>query len=76
TGDFTGTDSCVVTITDENGTGQSDTGTFAVTVNAAGGGGGGGSGVSLPSAGAVDLWSLSVLAGLPLLRRRRLRPVI
>ena len=67
---FGGSDSCVITITDEGGAGQSDTGTISVTVNAAGGGGGG-SGVSLPSAGALDLWSLSLLAGLPLVRRRR-----
>ena len=38
---YTGADSCVVTITDENGAGQSATGTFTITVNAAGGGGGG-----------------------------------
>jgi hypothetical protein len=65
----TGSDSCVVTITDENGAGQSDTGTISITIT--GGGGGGGGGVSLPSSGAVDLWSLLLLAGLPLIRRRR-----
>ena len=64
----TGSDSCVVTITDENGAGQSDTGTISITIT--GGGGGGGGGVSLPSSGAVDLWSLVLLAGLPLIRRR------
>lgn len=64
----TGSDSCIVTITDENGTGQSDTGTISLTIT---GGGGGGGGAQLPSSGAVDLWSLTLLAGLPLLRRRR-----
>ena len=67
-GSFTGADSCVVRITDEGGAGQSATGTFSITVNARAGGG---SGVSLPSSGAVDLWSLALLAGLPLIRRRR-----
>ena len=65
----TGSDSCVVTITDEDGAGQSDTGTISITIT--GGGGGGGGGAQLPSSGAVDLWSLSLLAGLPLFRRRR-----
>ena len=65
----TGSDSCVVTITDEDGAGQSDTGTISITIT--GGGGGGGGGAQLPSSGAVDLWSLSLLAGLPLIRRRR-----
>ncbi len=69
---YSGADSCVVTITDENGAGQSDTGTFAITVTAAGGGGGGGNGGLLPGGtGAVDPWSLALLGGLPLLRRRR-----
>jgi hypothetical protein len=59
-----GTDSCVLTITD--GDGSTDTGTFSITVT----------GVSdelqLPGGGsAVDLWSLSLLGALPLLRRRR-----
>ncbi|MEO7385327.1 MAG: Ig-like domain-containing protein [Gammaproteobacteria bacterium] len=69
---YTGGDSCVVTITDENGAGDSDTGTFTITVNAAGGGGGGGSGGLLPGgSGAVDPWSLSLLAGVAMLARRR-----
>jgi len=69
---YSGADSCVVTITDENGNGESDTGTFSITVTAAGGGGGGGNGGLLPGGtGAVDPWSLALLAGLPLLLRRR-----
>lgn len=69
---YTGTDSCVVRLTD--GDGDADDGTFSYTINATGGGGGGGggSGISLPGgSGAVDPWSLLLLGGLPLLRRRR-----
>ncbi len=69
TGTNTGSDSCVVTITDENGAGQSDTGAFTITISAAGGGGG--SGGLLPGGGSFDLWSLALLGCLPLLRRRR-----
>ncbi len=69
---YTGGDSCVVTITDEDGAGQSGTGTMTITVNAAGGGGGGGGGASLPSSSGFDLWSLSLLAGISWLRRKRL----
>lgn len=69
-GGYSGPDSCVVTITDENGAGQSDTGTFTITVNAVGGGGGGG-GLLPGGTGAVDPWSLALLASLPLLLRRR-----
>ncbi|MBL8200786.1 MAG: hypothetical protein JNK40_07430 [Chromatiales bacterium] len=68
---YTGPDSCVVTITDENGAGQSATGTFTITVTAAGGGGGGAPGGLLPGGGAFDPWSLALLAGLPLLGRLR-----
>ncbi len=71
-GTYTGPDSCVVTVTDENGAGQSANATFAITVNAAPGGGGGGSGGLLPGgSGAFDPWSLLLLGSLPLLRRRR-----
>ncbi len=45
---------------------------MTITVNAAGGGGGGGGGASLPSSSGFDLWSLSLLAGISWLRRRRL----
>ncbi|MCB1597338.1 MAG: GlyGly-CTERM sorting domain-containing protein, partial [Gammaproteobacteria bacterium] len=65
---YTGADSCVLTLTD--GDGDTDTATISVTVSAVGGGTG--SGVSLPGGGAVDPWSLSLLAGLLLLRRKRL----
>lgn len=64
---YTGADSCVLTLTD--GDGDTDTATISVTVNAAGGGGG--SGAYLPGGSAVDPWSLSLLAGLLLLRRKR-----
>ena len=67
-----GSDSCIVTITDEGNAGQSDTGTIGITITGGGGGGGGGGGAQLPSSGAIDLWSLSLLAGLPVIRRRRL----
>ncbi|MEO7387287.1 MAG: Ig-like domain-containing protein [Gammaproteobacteria bacterium] len=61
---FFGTDSCVVTITD--GDGDADTGAFSVTVNEVD------NALNLPGGGsAVDLWSLSLLGALPLLRRRR-----
>ena len=69
---FSGGDSCVLTITDEDGgRAESDTGTFSVTVS--GGGGGGGGGPQLPAGGSssLDLWSLSLLAGVSWLRRRR-----
>ena len=67
---FTGGDSCVVTVTDEAGAGQSDTGTLTITVT---GGSSGGSGGLLPGGGggAVDPWSLAFLAGVPWLRRLR-----
>ncbi len=59
---YSGPDSCVVTVTD--GDGSSDTGTFDITVADGG--------IKLPGGGsAVDLWSLSLLGALPLLRRRR-----
>jgi hypothetical protein len=71
---FTGSDSCVVTIRDENGAGPAVTGTVSVTVNSSGGGGGGGGGGGPqlpPSSGSFDLWGLSILAGASWLRRRR-----
>ena len=68
--DFTGNDSCVVSLAD--GEGDTGTGTYNFTVNATGGGGGGGGGASLPSSSGFDLWSLSLLAGVSWLRRRRL----
>jgi hypothetical protein len=72
TGANTGSDSCVVTITDEDGAGQSANATFNITINAAGGGGnGGGSGGLLPGGGSFDAWSLALLGSLPLLRRLR-----
>ena len=62
--DFFGSDSCVVTITD--GDGDPDTGTISITVNEVS------NALTLPGGGsAVDLWSLSLLGALPLLRRRR-----
>ncbi len=62
--DYSGPDSCVVTATD--GDGSTDTGTFSITVNAVD------DALKLPGGGsAVDLWSLSLLGALPLLRRRR-----
>ncbi|MSR08132.1 MAG: hypothetical protein EXR82_01140 [Gammaproteobacteria bacterium] len=62
--DYAGPDSCVVTATD--GDGSTDTGTFSITVNAVD------DALKLPGGGsAVDLWSLSLLGTLPLLRRRR-----
>jgi hypothetical protein len=70
TGAYTGSDSCVVTITDENGAGDSDTGTFTITVTASGGGGGGG-GLLPGGSSAVDPFTLALLAGLPVLMRRR-----
>ncbi len=64
TADTSGPDSCVVTATD--GDGSTDTGTIAITVNAVD------DAIRLPGGGsAVDLWSLSLLGALPLLRRRR-----
>jgi hypothetical protein len=66
---FTGSDSCVVRLAD--GEGDFDDGTYNFTVNASGGGGGGG-GASLPSGSGFDLWSLSLLAGVSWLRRKRL----
>ncbi|MEO8445422.1 MAG: Ig-like domain-containing protein [Gammaproteobacteria bacterium] len=72
TGAYTGPDSCVVTLTDEEGAGQSANATFTITVNAAGGGGGGG-GLLPGGGGAVDPWSLALLGSLPLLRRLRAR---
>ncbi|MDH4022552.1 MAG: Ig-like domain-containing protein [Gammaproteobacteria bacterium] len=67
---FTGNDSCVVRLAD--GEGDFGDGTYSFTVNAAGGGGGGGGGANLPSSSGFDLWSLSLLAGISWLRRRRL----
>jgi hypothetical protein len=67
--DFTGSDSCVVRLAD--GEGDFDDGTYNFTVNATGGGGGG-SGVSLPSSSGIDVWSLSLLAAVTWLRRRKL----
>ncbi len=62
--EFFGDDSCVVTITD--GDGDSDTAEFAVTVNEVD------DALNLPGGGsAMDLWSLLLLGGAPLLRRRR-----
>lgn len=66
TGDYTGSDSCEVTITD--GDGDSDTGTITITVNAAGGGG---QPPLPPSSGALDPWSLLLLAGVLWMRRKR-----
>ena len=68
---YTGGDSCVITITDENGAGDSADGTITITVTATSSGGGG-SGADLPAGGgAVDPWGLAVLGGAAWLRRRR-----
>jgi len=62
--DYFGPDSCVVRITD--GDGDQDTGTFTITVNEVN------TGLILPGgSSSLDLWSLSLLGALPLLRRRR-----
>jgi hypothetical protein len=59
---FSGDDSCVVTLSDADG--DSETGTFTFAIES--------SAISLPGGGgAIDLWSLALLGGLPLLRRRR-----
>jgi hypothetical protein len=63
---YSGTDSCSVQVTD--GDGDSDNGTFDFTVDATSAplvipGG--------PGSGSLDLWSLTLLGALPLLRRRR-----
>lgn len=65
---FVGSNSCVIRLVDGEGDGAN--GTYNFTVTATGGGGGGG--VNLPSGSSFDLWSLSLLAGLSWLRRRRL----
>jgi hypothetical protein len=66
-GGYIGDDFCEVTITD--GDGDSDTGRLNITVEEAGGG----SGSRLPpSSGSLDLWSLSLLASVSWLRRKRL----
>jgi hypothetical protein len=65
---YFGTDSCVLTITDGDAitTDDTDAGTFSITVNEVS------DELQLPGGGgALDLWSLSFLVGLPLLRRRR-----
>lgn len=60
--DASGSDSCVVTLTDADG--DSANGTFTFDVQ--------GGGISLPGGGSsVDPWSLLLLGGLPLLARRR-----
>ena len=68
-----GTGGCDFQIEDADG--DTDTGTLTVSVSgtSSGGGGGGSSGPQLPSGGSsLDLLSLgALLAGLPLLRRRR-----
>ena len=62
-----GDDSCVVRLTD--GDGDSDDGTFNFTVEAVDDGG---DGIKLPGgSSSLDLWSLTLLGALPLLRRRR-----
>jgi hypothetical protein len=64
--EFAGEDDCVVTITDENGAGESDTATITVTVNEVD------DGLKLPGgSSAIDLWSLLLLGAAPVLRRRR-----
>ena len=61
---YFGSDSCVLTITD--GDGDTDTATITITVNEVSGA------LTLPGGGsAIDLWSLTLLGALPLLRRRR-----
>ncbi len=65
---YFGPDSCVLTITDGDAitTNDTDTGTFSITVNEVD------DALQLPGGGgALDLWSLSLLGALPLLRRRR-----
>jgi hypothetical protein len=58
-------DSCVLTLTD--GDGSADTATINVTVNAE-------DSITLPGgSSSMDLWSLSLLGSLPLLMRRRRR---
>ena len=73
TAGFNGAGSCDFEIEDADG--DTDTGTLNVSVsgNSSGGGGGGGGGPQLPSGGSsLDLVSLAaLLAGLPLLARRR-----
>ena len=59
---YTGSDSCTLTLTDQAGAGQTASATIIVTVNQAPAGRGGG--------GALDLWSLSLLGALLLLRRK------
>jgi hypothetical protein len=59
--DFSGDDSCLVRLADADG--DFAEATFAFEVEA--------QSVSLPGGGAIDLWSLALLGGLPLLRRRR-----
>lgn len=61
---FSGTDSCTVQVTD--GDGDSDSATFNFTVEASA------ALFELPGGpGSLDLWSLTLLGALPLLRRRR-----
>ncbi len=60
---YTGTDRCILTLTDQAGAGQTAAATIGIAVNPASAGRGGG--------GALDLWSLSLLGGLLLLRSRR-----
>lgn len=63
--DFAGDDSCEVTLTDADG--DEATAVISITVNETGG-----VVIGLPGGNsALDLWSLSLLGGLPLLRRRR-----
>jgi hypothetical protein len=62
--DYSGPDSCVVTITD--GDGDTDSATISITVDQVS------DDLRLPGGGsAVDPWSLALLGALPLLRRRR-----
>lgn len=64
--DFFGTDSCTLTLVDGNG--QSDTAVISITVNEVS------NDLILPGGGSsMDVWSLALLGGLPLLRRRRVR---
>lgn len=69
---FSGSDSCVISVTDKAS--HSATGTVNVTVTAAAGGGGGGASNVLPGGnGALDIWSLALLgsAGAWIRRKRK-----
>ena len=63
--DFFGDDACTYSITDEGGAGQTDEGVVAIFVNEVD------DLVKFPGGTALGPWTLVLLLGLPLLRRRR-----